>query len=52
MAPVARSTKFATVFGEVKDAASQKVVDAIAAVKTGANDKPVQAVKINSVSFK
>ena len=41
-----------SIFGEVKDAASQKVIDAIAAVKTGANDKPVQAVKINSVSFK
>jgi peptidyl-prolyl cis-trans isomerase A (cyclophilin A) len=41
-----------SIFGEVKDATSQKVVDAIAAVKTGANDKPVQAVKINSVSFK
>jgi peptidyl-prolyl cis-trans isomerase A (cyclophilin A) len=41
-----------SIFGEVKDSASQKVVDAIAAVKTGANDKPVQAVKINSVSFK
>jgi peptidyl-prolyl cis-trans isomerase A (cyclophilin A) len=27
-------------------------VDAIATVKTGANDKPVQAVKITSVSFK
>jgi peptidyl-prolyl cis-trans isomerase A (cyclophilin A) len=41
-----------SIFGEVVDAASQKVVDAIATVKTGANDKPVQAVKINSVSFK
>ena len=41
-----------SIFGEVKDAASQKVVDAIAAVKNGANDKPVQAVKINSISFK
>ena len=41
-----------SIFGEVKDSASQKVVDAIAAVKTGANDKPVQAVKINSISFK
>ena len=41
-----------SIFGEVKDAVSQKVVDAISAVKTGANDKPVQAVKINSVSFK
>jgi hypothetical protein len=27
-------------------------VDAIATVKTGANDKPVQAVKITKVSFK
>ena len=41
-----------SIFGEVKDAASQKVVDAIATVKTGANDKPVQAVKISKVSFK
>jgi peptidyl-prolyl cis-trans isomerase A (cyclophilin A) len=41
-----------SIFGEVKDAASQKVIDSIAAVKTGANDKPVQAVKINSISFK
>jgi len=41
-----------SIFGEVKDAASQKVVDAIVGVKTGANDKPVQAVKITSVSFK
>jgi peptidyl-prolyl cis-trans isomerase A (cyclophilin A) len=41
-----------SIFGEVKDVASQKVVDAIATVKTGANDKPVQAVKINSISFK
>ena len=41
-----------SIFGEVKDTASQKVVDAIAAVKTGSNDKPVQAVKISKVSFK
>ena len=41
-----------SIFGEVKDTASQKVVDAIVGVKTGANDKPVQAVKITSVSFK
>ena len=41
-----------SIFGEVKDDASQKVVDVIAGVKTGANDKPVQAVKITSVSFK
>jgi len=41
-----------SIFGEVKDGASQKVVDAISTVKTGKNDKPVQAVKINSISFK
>ena len=52
VAPTAWLNRKHSIFGEVKDAASQKVVDAIAAVKTGANDKPVQAVKINSVSFK
>ena len=40
-----------TIFGEVKDAASQKVVDAIATTKTGAGDRPVQAVVINSVTI-
>jgi peptidyl-prolyl cis-trans isomerase A (cyclophilin A) len=41
-----------SIFGEVKDEQSQKVVDAIAGVKTGNNDKPAQAVKISKVSFK
>jgi peptidyl-prolyl cis-trans isomerase A (cyclophilin A) len=41
-----------SIFGEVKDSQSQKVVDAIAGVKTGNNDKPAQAVKISKVSFK
>jgi peptidyl-prolyl cis-trans isomerase A (cyclophilin A) len=41
-----------SIFGEVKDAASQAIVDKIAAAKTGANDKPVQAIKINSVTIK
>ena len=40
-----------TIFGEVKDEASQKVVQAISEVKTGGADRPVQAVKINSVSL-
>ncbi|MEI8222049.1 MAG: peptidylprolyl isomerase [Actinomycetes bacterium] len=40
-----------TIFGEVKDAASQKVVDAIGTTKTGAGDRPIQAIKINSVSI-
>ena len=40
-----------TIFGEVKDEASKKVVDAIGAVKTGGQDRPVQAVKINTVTI-
>jgi peptidyl-prolyl cis-trans isomerase A (cyclophilin A) len=40
-----------TIFGEVKDEKSQAVVDAIATVKTGDADRPVEAVKINSVSL-
>jgi peptidyl-prolyl cis-trans isomerase A (cyclophilin A) len=39
-----------SIFGEVKDAASQGVVDAIATTKTGAGDKPVKDVVINSVT--
>jgi peptidyl-prolyl cis-trans isomerase A (cyclophilin A) len=41
-----------SIFGEVKDATSQAIVDKIAAAKTGANDKPVQAIKITSVTIK
>jgi peptidyl-prolyl cis-trans isomerase A (cyclophilin A) len=40
-----------TIFGEVKDAASQAVVDKIANVKTGQQDRPVEAVTINSVTI-
>ena len=40
-----------TIFGEVKDEASQKVVDAIATTKTGPRDRPVTEVKINSVTI-
>ncbi len=40
-----------TIFGEVKDAASQAVVDAIATTPTGAQDRPVNAVIINSVTI-
>jgi peptidyl-prolyl cis-trans isomerase A (cyclophilin A) len=39
-----------TIFGEVKDAASQAVVDKIATTPTGAQDKPVNAVVINSIT--
>ena len=40
-----------TIFGEVKDKASQQVVDKIATTKTGNQDRPVQAIKINSVTI-
>jgi peptidyl-prolyl cis-trans isomerase A (cyclophilin A) len=38
-----------TIFGEVADEASRKVVDAIASVPVGRNDKPVNPVVIESV---
>ena len=50
VAPTTWLNRKHTIFGEVKDAASQKVVDKIANVKTGAQDRPVQAVKILSVT--
>ena len=40
-----------TIFGEVADAASRAVVDEIAAVRTGRNDRPVEDVVINSVDI-
>ena len=39
-----------TVFGEVADGPSREVVDKIAAVRTGANDKPAEPVVIERVS--
>jgi peptidyl-prolyl cis-trans isomerase A (cyclophilin A) len=39
-----------TIFGEVADAPSRAVVDAIAAVPTGAMDRPKEAVVIESVT--
>ena len=39
-----------TIFGEVADGPSREVVDTIAAVPTGAMDKPREAVVIESVS--
>jgi peptidyl-prolyl cis-trans isomerase A (cyclophilin A) len=38
-----------TIFGEVADEASRKVVDEIAKVQTGRMDRPVEPVVINSV---
>ena len=40
-----------TIFGEVADEASKKVVDEIEAVPTGANDKPRNPVTIESVTI-
>ncbi|MFM8927617.1 MAG: peptidylprolyl isomerase [Rhodoluna sp.] len=40
-----------TVFGEVIDEASQKVVDQIANVKTGPMDRPVEPVVIESITI-
>jgi peptidyl-prolyl cis-trans isomerase A (cyclophilin A) len=39
-----------TIFGEVEDSKSQKVVDKIVNVKTGENDLPKKKIKIKSVS--
>ena len=52
VAPTTWLNRKHSIFGEVKDAASQAVVDKIAVAKTGANDKPVQAIKITSVTIK
>jgi peptidyl-prolyl cis-trans isomerase A (cyclophilin A) len=49
VAPTAWLTGKHTIFGEVADGASRKVVDAIAAAETGRNDKPVKDVAIESV---
>ena len=40
-----------TIFGEVEDAASQKVIDAIATVPTNRQDRPLQDVVIESVTI-
>lgn len=40
-----------SIFGEVADDASRKVVDVIAAVETGRQDKPVVDVVITSISI-
>ncbi|HOC13247.1 MAG TPA: peptidylprolyl isomerase [Propionicimonas sp.] len=40
-----------TIFGEVADEASRKVVDAIAKVPTGRMDRPIEPVVINSVEI-
>ncbi|TQF04278.1 peptidylprolyl isomerase [Kitasatospora acidiphila] len=51
VAPTTWLTGKHTIFGEVEDEASQKVVAAIAGVKTGRNDRPAQDVVIESVEI-
>lgn len=41
-----------TIFGEVTDPASRKVVDEIANTKTGAGDRPVADLRIDRVTIK
>ena len=50
-APTAWLNRKHSIFGEVKDAASQKIVDDIEKTKTGSGDRPVEAIKINSVTI-
>jgi peptidyl-prolyl cis-trans isomerase A (cyclophilin A) len=49
VAPTTWLNRKHTIFGEVTDPASQKVVDAIVGVPTGRNDRPVNDVVINEV---
>jgi len=51
VAPTTWLNRKHSIFGEVKDLASQAVVDAIATAKTGAQDKPARDITINSVSI-
>ena len=51
VAPTTWLNRKHTIFGEVKDANSQAVVDKIATTKTDGSDRPLQAVTINSVTI-
>ena len=50
VAPTTHLTRKHTIFGEVADADSRAVVDAIATAATGPGDRPAQDVTINSVT--
>jgi peptidyl-prolyl cis-trans isomerase A (cyclophilin A) len=52
VAPTTWLNRKHTIFGAVKDAASQAVVDKIGKVQTGAQDRPTTPVTINSVTVK
>jgi peptidyl-prolyl cis-trans isomerase A (cyclophilin A) len=51
VAPTTWLTNKHTIFGEVADQASRDVVDAIATTRTGAGDRPVDPVVIESVEI-
>ncbi len=51
VAPTPHLNRRHTIFGEVKDPASQAVVDAIAATETDHRDRPTTPVVINSVTL-
>ena len=51
VAPTTWLNRKHSIFGEVTDPASQAVVDAIAEVETGAQDRPKSEVRINSVTL-
>ncbi len=51
VAPTTWLTGKHTIFGEVADADSQKVVDTIAATPTGRNDRPTTDVVVESVTI-
>ncbi|PFG17572.1 peptidyl-prolyl cis-trans isomerase A (cyclophilin A) [Propionicimonas paludicola] len=51
VAPTPHLNRRHTIFGEVKDAASQQVVDSIATTATGRMDRPVEPVVISSVDI-
>ena len=50
VAPTTHLTRKHTIFGEVADADSRAVVDAIATAATGPGDRPAQDVTINTVT--
>lgn len=50
VAPTPHLNRRHTIFGEVTDPASQQVVDAIATIRTGPGDRPVEPVVIESVT--
>jgi peptidyl-prolyl cis-trans isomerase A (cyclophilin A) len=50
VAPTTWLNRKHSIFGVVKDSASQGVVDSIAKAKTGAQDKPSTPITINSVT--